>query len=86
MSPRQNADLRNNLAHRFGIAAVDTQAGVEDGVADDVGFEVVQDVLGGTRVQTLDFEDGEHGFLGGADFLVAGLLDLLLVGFGGRVR
>ena len=42
MRARQDADLGDDRPHGAGVAAVDAHAGVEDGVADDVGFQVVE--------------------------------------------
>ena len=50
---RQNADLGDDRPHRPGVAAVDAHAGVEDGVADDVGLQVVEQRLGLLGVQPL---------------------------------
>ena len=39
---RQHADLGHDRTHGLGVAAVDALAGVEDGVAHDVGLEVAE--------------------------------------------
>ena len=49
MGARQNADLGHDRAHRLGVAAVDAHAGLEDGAAHDVGFEVLEDLAGHRR-------------------------------------
>ena len=48
---RQKAGLSDDRAHRLGVAAVDPLAGIEDRVADDVLFQLLelacdQDVVG----------------------------------------
>ena len=42
MRARQHADLGDDRPHRPGVAPVDAQAGVEDGVADDVGLQLLE--------------------------------------------
>jgi hypothetical protein len=39
---RQHADLGDDRPHGLGVAAVDAQAGVQDGAAHDVGFQVLE--------------------------------------------
>ena len=48
---RQHADLGDDRADGAGVAAVDAQAGLEDGVADDVGLEVLARRLGAVGVE-----------------------------------
>ena len=83
---RQHADLGDDRADGLGVAAVDAQAGVEDGVADDVGLELLEQRLGRVGVEALGGQRLGGGLLGGADLLLAGLLLRLLVGLGERRR
>ena len=81
---RQDADLGDDRADRLGVAAVDAQPGVQDGVADDVGLKLLEHAFGLVGVQAFRGQRRGGGLLGGADLLVAGGLLLLLVGFGDR--
>ncbi len=60
---RQDADLGHDRAHRLGVAAVDAHAGVQDGVADDVGLEVLEHALGLVGVQALSASSAIAAFL-----------------------
>ena len=50
---RQDADFGDDRAHRLGVPPVDPQPGVQDGVADDVGLEVLEQALGLVGIQAL---------------------------------
>ena len=87
MGARQDADFRHDGTHGLGVAAVDAQAGVQDGVADDVGFQFLQQRLGLVfpvlgQVGFLAAQGFNGLLLGGADTLVAGLLEGFLVRLG----
>ena len=84
MRARQHADLGDDRAHRLGVAAIDAQPGVEDGVADDVGLDLLEQRLGRLGVQALADQRLGHLLLGGADRVVAQALVHFLVGLGER--
>ena len=42
---RQDADFRDDRAHRFGVAAVDALAGIEHRVAHHLGFHIVEQAV-----------------------------------------
>ncbi len=75
----QNAHFGHDLPHRLGVAAIDTQAGVEDGVANNIRLQILQHGLGGIRVQAFLGQLGDDGLLGRAHFFVARLLHALLI-------
>jgi len=82
---RQDADFRDDLADRLGVAAVDAQAGVQDGVADDIRFQVLELRLGQLGAMTLDDQRLDRLLLHGVDRVVPGLLGGLAIGFGHAV-
>ena len=69
---RQDADLGDDRPDGLGVAAVDAQAGGQDGAADHVGFQVLEGGLGLLGVQTLGLQRVHSGGLGGVDRVVAG--------------
>jgi hypothetical protein len=81
---RQDADLGDDGADGLGVPPVDAQAGIEDGVADDVGLQVLEQAFGGGGIDAVLGQRGGGGLLGGADLVVAGGLGALLIGVGER--
>ena len=77
---RQNADFGDDLTDRLGVAAVDTDAGLEDSAADDIGLELLEHRFGGVGALTFSGQRFEQFLLGGADQILAGFLLRLLVG------
>ena len=78
MRARQDADLGDDRADGLGVAAVDAQAGVQDGVADDVGFQVLERGLGLLGVEALGGQRLGGCLRGGIDLVVTrGLVDVL---------
>ena len=75
---RQHADLADDVAHGLDVAAVNALAGVENVPADDLGFQLLEDVgnpqLLVFRLLAFGKEVRDHLFLGGADSGVAVLL------------
>ena len=81
---RQHAHLGDDRAHGAGVAPVDAQPGVQDGVADDVGFQLLERHPWRARHPRLGGQRRQRGFLRRADPLVAHLLLALGVGGGQR--
>ena len=82
MGARQDAHFGDDLADGLGVAAVDAQAGVQDGVADDVRLQVLELRLG--QLGALAFGDQrlDRLLLHGVDRVVPCLLGGLAIGFG----
>ncbi len=76
VGPRQYTDLAHNRAHGLHVAAIDARSGVEDIVAHDLGFEVLEDV-GDLKLRMFRILDARRqevphdAFFGGVDCLVA---------------
>jgi hypothetical protein len=51
MGARQHAHFRQNRAHGLGIPAVDPQTGVQNIVAHDIGFQLLEEPFRLLRVQ-----------------------------------
>jgi hypothetical protein len=79
---RQHAHFGDDLTYCLGVAPVDAQPGIQDRIAHDIGFEILQHRLRSPRIQPFFDQLGRHGFLRGAHFLVTRLLHLLLIRFG----
>ena len=76
---RQDADLGNDGAHGFGVAAIDAHAGVQDGVADHVSFQIVEEGFCLIRVQALGGQGLGHFSADGVDLVVARTLVRLAI-------
>ena len=79
---RQHADLGDDRPHGAGVAPVDADAGVQDGVADDVRLQVLEQRLGLVGVDPFGGERRHRLLLGGIDLVVTDLLVGLAIGFG----
>ncbi len=79
---RQDADLGHDRTDRLGVAAVDALAGVEDGGAHDVGFEVAELLAEGGQRLVVALEQFLGLGLHRADLGLAGELLRLAIGFG----
>ena len=84
MGSRQHPHLGGDRPHGAGVAAVDAQAGIKDGVANDVGFQVLEQRRHPLRVDPLAGQHRTRRILGSVDLRVANLLLLLPVGLGQR--
>ena len=78
----QQPDLGDDRPDGFGVAAVDTQSGAEDGAAHHVGFQILESALGLFGVETLGLQRFHGGGFGGADRVMTGALVDDLVGIG----
>ncbi len=76
---RQHANFGDDGPDRLGIAAVDAAAGVQDGTADHVGFQIMEQRLGLLGVETFAGQCLGHLAAHGIDLGVAGSLVRLLV-------
>ena len=81
MRTRQHADLNRDLAYGLGVAAVDARLAVEDGAANDVLLETLEE-LAGERLLGFVGEERADLRLGGVELLRARLL--LRHGISGR--
>ncbi len=82
---REHAHFGRDRTHGLGVTSIDTEAGVEDGVADDVGLKLLEQPLRLVGVQALGRQRCNGRLLGGGNLVLADLLQLLGVR-GGQAR